>query len=89
MIRNYYNTILSGWQHKALKHFLTNRRLACISLYVKQTNKFLQNRAFTYYVKDYDVRNKVYTLVNPITKDTKRISKEEFDKMHHEQGGKK
>ena len=52
---------------------------------VKEAAKELQNRAFTFYVKDYDSRNKIYTLENPITKETKRISKEEFDKMRYEQ----
>ena len=49
---------------------------------VKHSNKLLQNRAFTYYLKDYDAKNKIYTLENPITKDVKRISKEEFERAY-------
>ena len=49
---------------------------------VKHSSKVLQNRAFTYFVKDYDAKNKIYTLENPITKDIRKISKEEFDKVH-------
>ena len=49
---------------------------------MKHSNKELQNRAFTYYLKDYDAKNKIYTLENPITKDIKRISKEEFERAY-------
>ena len=52
---------------------------------VKEAAKEIQNRAFTFYVKDYDSRNKIYTLENPITKETKRVSKEDFDRMRYEQ----
>ena len=53
---------------------------------IKHSSQILQNRAFTYYVKDYDVRHRIYTLENPITKDIKKVSKEEFDKMYHAEG---
>ena len=51
----------------------------------KQTSKEIENKAFTYYVKDYDIKKKIYTLENPVTKDVKRIPKEDFDKMRDEQ----
>ena len=49
---------------------------------MKHSNVILQDRAFTYYIKDYDIRKRIYTLENPITKDIKMISKEEFDKIY-------
>ena len=52
---------------------------------VKDAAKELQNRAFTFYVKDYDSRNNIYTLENPITKETKIVSKEDFDRLRYEQ----
>ena len=51
----------------------------------KQAEKERQNKAFTYFVKDYDAKNKIYTLENPETNDIKKISKEDFDKMSYEQ----
>ena len=51
----------------------------------KQANKELKNKAFTYFVKDYDAKNKIYTLENPSTNDIKKITKEDFDKLSYEQ----
>ena len=56
---------------------------------MKHSNPILQNRAFTYYIKDYDSKKKIYTLENPITKDIKRITKEEFDKLFYDQNREK
>ena len=57
-----------------------------VHMKVKHSNVMLQDRAFTYYIKDYDVRKRIYTLENPITKDIKVISKEEFDKIYRPAG---
>jgi hypothetical protein len=44
----------------------------------------MQQRAFTFFVKDYDSRKRIYTLENPITKETRTMTKEEFDAMQGE-----
>ena len=54
----------------------------------KDSKKVLQTRAFTYFVKDYDAKKKIYTLENPITKDIKIVTKEDFEKAHKAQVGK-
>ena len=54
---------------------------------VKHTNQILQERAFTYHVIDYDNLKKEYILQNLITKEIKRIPKDDYDKMLKEQRG--
>ena len=49
---------------------------------VKHSNTAIQNKAFTYYIKDYDARKRIYTLENPLTKEIKQIAKDEFDKIY-------
>ena len=54
---------------------------------VKHTNQALQERAFTYHVIDYDNHKREYILQNLITKEIKRIPKEDYDKLLKEQHG--
>jgi len=49
------------------------------------SDKVLENKSFTYFVVDYDSKTREYTLQNPITKDIKIMSEEEFDRLYKEQ----
>ena len=52
---------------------------------MKHTNHFLMDKAFTYNVTGYDNKKREYILVNAITKEEKRIPKNDFDEMMKEQ----
>ena len=53
-----------------------------------EKDKAKKNKLFTYFVTDFDSKNKIYTLENPVTNDVKKISKEEFDMRSNEQKNK-
>lgn len=52
---------------------------------MKHTNHFLMDKAFTFHVTGYDNKKNEYILQNQITKEEKRIPKNEFDEMLKEQ----
>jgi len=52
---------------------------------MKRSEQILQNKSFTYNVIEYDSRTKEYVLENAVTKEPRRISKEEFHELYEEQ----
>ena len=54
---------------------------------VKHTNHEFLEKAFTYHVIDYDNLKREYVLQNLVTKEIKRIPKEDYEQMHKEQHG--